>query len=220
MKSSHTSATQITSTVPAEDGLRLLREIAASGLLRCAIPTELGGLPGTHNDLAEGGLHLARTDRAAAGILWAQRSAIEALVQSRNVALMEYLLPDLLAGDRAGSMAVAAQPLIGRDTGRGWLLDGALDDVPNLQSTGCSIVAPVQLQAQLAWVLLRSEEDGLQIGPAVEKRMPPALCTAAVHARGVFFREDEYLGGQDLLERMAPLTSALALARCSVSHKG
>lgn len=161
-------------------------------------------------------MHLARTDRGAAGILWAQRLAIEALVQSRNVALIEYLLPDLLAGDRAGSMAVTAQPLIGRDTGRGWLLDGALGTVTNLQWSGCSIVTPVQLEGQRAWVLLRSEDDGLQVNPAIEARLPSALCAAAVHARNVFFREDECLGDEDLLERIAPLMRALAPVRCTV----
>lgn len=103
------------------------------GCCTAAFPPPWGG-SGSLQDLAQGAAGLSRASAAAAWVLWAQRLAIEALVQSGNVGLREYLLPDLLTGERAGTLPVslATQPLSGTDTGRGWRLQGLLPCVPKL----------------------------------------------------------------------------------------
>lgn len=196
----------------AEGALRLLRKVVDSDLLRCGLPAALGGNGGTLGDLAQAAAGLAERSPASGWILWAQRMAIEAIAGSANVGLREYLLPDLLAGERAASLPLpGAAPLAGHDTGRGWRLDGQLPCVPNWQWMGCSVVTPVQLGTAPGWVVLRSEENGLRIG-ASEAAAPPLSRSVAVHCAGVFFREDEWLGGPELAERLAPLARALAPA--------
>lgn len=157
-----------------------LRELVDSGLLRCGVPVHLGG-------------------------------AGEALLQSPNVALRELWLNDFLSGERAATVAPSFEALSAHDTGRGWLLRGELKPVPNLQWAGFSLVAPVRLNAPLDhWVLLRSEEDGLSVVPEPEAHWPEQAHAAALRLDNVFFREDEWLGGPDLPQRLAPVAAALA----------
>lgn len=189
-----------------------LRELVDSGLLRCGVPVHLGGSGETLDVLAHGATELARHHPGAAWLLWAQRLAIEALLQSPNVALREHWLPDFLSGERAATVAPTFEALYAHDTGRGWLLRGALQPVPNLQWAGFSLAAPVHLGEQRGhWVLLRSEENGLSIASNTAAHWPAAQA-ASLTLRSVFFREDEWLGGPELPQRMAPV--AVALARC------
>lgn len=200
---------------PAAAGQDALRQVVASGLLRCALPAALGDSAGSLQELAHGAAELGRASAAAGWLLWAQRLAIEALAQSGNVALREHLLPDLLSGERAGTvpMPLASAPLVGTDTGRGWRLQGLLPCVPNLQWAGFSVVAPVRLdQAEPAWVLLRSEEDGLGVDPLTADAFPSGGQIAALRFEQVFFREDEWLGGPDMLQRLQAVGAALAQA--------
>lgn len=210
-----TPFTPVTPVTPVVGGLQALRRVVASDLLRCGLPHTLGGIPGSLADLHAGAITLARDDPAAVWVLWAQRLAIEALVRSTNVGLMEYVLPDLLCGDRAGSMPLPSSraPLVGTDSGRGWRLSGRFDCVPNQQWVHCSIVVPVRLQGDdIGWVLLRSEEDGLDISHLDQGAAPVFSRSASITAHRVFFREDEWLGAADLADRLAPVAAALAPA--------
>lgn len=190
---------------PPPSALSPLEHLAQTGLLRCAVPARMGGDGGGPADLALAASLLLQRDTAAAAVFWAQRLAIEALVQSPNVALRELWLPDLLSGERAGTLSPHAAPLTGEDTGRGWLLSGQLPDVPNRPWEGFSLVAPLRLgDAPAGWALLRNEEDGLSAQPSTDPH------TATLQLRRVYFREDEWLGEADLAQRMAPVASALA----------
>lgn len=195
-----------------EGGLRTLSQIVASGLLRCGLPRHAGGDGGSLDRLSQAAMHLARTDPAAARVLWAQRLAVEALAQSSNVGVREYILPDLLSGDRAGALPYALDrvTLKGRFAAKGWRLDGEMGCTPNLQWINCTVIAPIQLEDHDAgWVLLRAEEDGLRFHRLASDEAPPFSRSAHVHASHVFFREDEWLGGADLYERIAPVVEAL-----------
>ena len=190
---------------PRPPTLTPLEHLAHTGLLRCAVPARMGGDGGDAADLALAASLLLPRDTAAGAVFWAQRLAIEALVQSPNVALRELWLPDLLSGERAGTLSPHAAPLTGEDTGRGWLLSGHLPDVPNRPWEGFSLVAPLRLgDAPAGWALLRSEEDGLFALPCTDPHM------ASLQLRRVYFREDEWLGEADLAQRMAQVASALA----------
>lgn len=184
-----------------------LQRVVKSGLLRHAMATRWGGDGGCLVDLALAAADLLQQDPEAARVLWAQRLAIEALLLSPNVGLRELWLSDLFSGNRAGTLAFAGAPLTGEDTGRGWLLSGQFEHVPNLPWEGFSLLAPVDLGGAEGWVFLRSEEDGLSVHPNPDA---PGLATLRLHR--VYFREDEWLGEADLTDRLAPL--ALALASC------
>ena len=193
---------------PTPTPLAHLTHLAQTGLLRCAVPVRMGGDGGGPADLALAASLLLPRDIAAAAVFWAQRLAIEALVQSPNVALRELWLPDLLSGERAGTLSPHTTPLTGQDTGRGWWLTGLLPDVPNRPWEGFALVAPLRLgDAPAGWALLRSEEDGLS---AQADAAHPAPYLATLELRRVYFREDEWLGEADLVARMAPVASALA----------
>ena len=157
---------------------------------------------------------LKRQDTEAATVLWAQRLAIEALVQSPNVGLGELWLPELFSGHRAGTLPIGAPPLTAEDTGRGWLLSGRFDGVPNLPWEGFSLVAPVCLGSSKGWIFLRSEEDGLSVHPASDNH---ASDLGTLRLRNVYFRVDEWLGDADLTERLLPLAFALGSCRPRLS---
>ena len=185
-----------------------LQRVVDADLLRCAVPRPLGG-SGGHDDLARAAGQLAQQDPEVAAVLWAQRLAIEALVQSFNVGLRELWLPEFLSGHRAATLAPGGKELTAEDTGRGWLLSGSLHGVPNLPWEGFSLVAPVRLgDGNAGWVLLRSEEDGLTVHPA-----PPGHAHASLHLNRVFFREDEWLGEQNMRQLLAPVAEALTPCR-------
>ncbi len=189
-----------------------LQRVVETGLLHCGVPAHFGGNGGALDDLAAGARTLRHTDAAAARVLWAQRLAIETLVQSRNVCLGELWLPDLLTGVRAGTLALWGVPLTGFDTGRGWLLAGRFDRLPNLLGEDFSLVAPVRLGDEAHhWVLLRSEEDGLSIEhPEGSSPAASGEGLASLRLHQVFFREDEWLSGPELPERLGPVATALA----------
>jgi alkylation response protein AidB-like acyl-CoA dehydrogenase len=188
-----------------------LRQVVDSGLLRCGVPSRLGGSADGLDALAAGAAALARHNPAAAWLLWAQRMAIEALLQSPNVALREHWLADFLSGERAATLSPSIDALYAHNTGRGWLLRGQLVSTPNLQWAGFSLVAPVRLHGPVDhWVLLRSEEDGLSIAPDTGGDLPRHALAATLQLDHVFFREDEWLCGPDLPQRLAPVAHALA----------
>jgi alkylation response protein AidB-like acyl-CoA dehydrogenase len=198
-------------------GMEAFQRVIDSGLLHCTVPAALGGHGGSLADLAEGARALAATSPASAWVLWAQRLAIEALIQSGNGGLRDYLLPDLLNGERAGTLppSLGSAPLHAVDTGRGWTLHGRLQGVPNLQWVGHSLAAPVKFGASaeaVAWVWLRGEEDGIDIVALPDGEAPVGSQTAHLALRGVYFREDEWLSGPELTERIAPVDLALRAA--------
>lgn len=197
---------------------RALPRVVDTGLLRCAVPPALGGTGGTLHDLAARARRLREHDAEAADILLAQRLAIEALVRSRNVALRELWLPDLLAGLRAGTVALDGPPLSGHDTGRGWLLRGRFEHIANLPWEGFSLVAPAHLgEGPASWVLLRSEEDGLSVeAPQATAVQGSGDGLRTLHLNPVFFREDEWLGGPELRTHLAPVAAALSVGQPGV----
>lgn len=204
---------------PASGGFssQLLTQLARSGVLAVAVPASMGGAGGTQQELSAEARMICQYEPAAWAVLRAQRLAIEVLMHTRNVGLREYLLPDLLAGTRAGTVATptACTPLIGTDTGRGWHLQGHLPHMANLHSAGYTLIAPVQLGTSTGWAALRSEEDGLTVHPPTE---PTPAWAAAAHlgeleCHHCFFREDEWLGDQTLTAHVQTLEAALHQAQ-------
>lgn len=149
-------------------------------------------------------MRLERTNPAmpqyVLSLLAVQRLVIEALLLSRNVALQECLIPPLLQGERAGSISVETQPLSGERSPRGWLLNGRIDSLVNLDWAGFSVVTPVVLGAnERGWAVIRGEEDGLSVhAPLLNRHLQHDGHAGSVVACDVLFRRDEWLGGAEL----------------------
>lgn len=210
-------------------GQSVLATVVRSGLLGCAVPAALGGHGGGLDELADGARSLAALDPAAGWVLWAQRLAIEALVHSPNIGLRDYLLPDLLTGERAGTLplppwpgalghrrlpgaaAAACSSLVAMGQPQGLRLYGQLPCVPNVQWAGHVLVAPVNhTPGPPHWVLLRGEEDGLRAGIDLGPPCPRGSRSATLTLDGVFFRADEELAGPELPALLQPVALALA----------
>ncbi|SCK13588.1 hypothetical protein VAR608DRAFT_0805 [Variovorax sp. HW608] len=196
-------------------GLEALRLVVESGLLRCAVPESLGGDGGSLGVLSQGATELAERSKAAAWILWAQRTTIEALVHSPNIGLREYLLPQLLEGERAGTLplTLGERAILAEEAGNAYRLYGHLEHVPNLQWLGFTLLAPIQRpDRSIAWVALRSEEDGLRAGIDHAGDFWWGSRTAPVTLEGAFFRMDEWVNEAELIDAIDPVLKALSLS--------
>jgi alkylation response protein AidB-like acyl-CoA dehydrogenase len=195
-------------------GAAALESVARAGLLHVSVPAALGGDGAPLIQLATAARMLAASDPTAAWIFRAQRLAIELLVQADNVGLCEHLLPQLLTGERGGTLSLASspRPLLVQKAGNAMRLYGQYPRVPNLQRAGFSVAVPVQIGRSAEWVMLRGEEDGLHVGIDQGDPCPLGSRTATLRFDGVFFRMDELLGEASVWERVAPVARALAEA--------
>jgi alkylation response protein AidB-like acyl-CoA dehydrogenase len=215
-----------------EAGLSLVAQ-ARSGALGLAVPREHGGQGGRLADLFHHVTDLARLSLPDAVVFAVQRQFIEVLMAARNAALREYRLPALLEASISGACGASwgawaeAVPLAGRDTGRGWRLEGELRATPNVGRDGFLLGAPLRFGAggPAALVLLSSDQDG--IGRQAED-LPgfEGLQRARVPVTGVHFREDEILDddGPALARAVAGVTAVLrgalaaGLARAAIAR--
>lgn len=188
-----------------------LAYLLGQDLFRCAVPARYGGLGGEAHELEARMVEVCQHSMSAALVFWGQRMAIEFLLQSANGALREYLLPDLLSGERAATvpLPLGLYRLQAHDTGRGWQLSGQGLQAVNASPQGFSFVAPIQMGATSGWCLLRSEEDGFDVHTASAATAPSGAWTARIDLRRVFFREDEWLGDQALETAVHPVRMAL-----------
>lgn len=172
----------------------------------------MGGDGGSLEDVSDVAKVLMQTDLAAAWVYRAQRLSIELLIQSENAGLREHLLPQLLSGERAGTLPLGRnpRPLVGMELGNSLRLYGQYSAMTNLQWEGFSVAVPVQIADAVDWVMLRGEEDGLRSGIDMGEPCPLGSRTASLTCDGVFFRMDEWLGDATLIQRVAPLFDALA----------
>lgn len=171
---------------------------------------------------------LARHAPGAAWVLWAQRLCIEQLHAAHNRAVADYLLPDLIAGDRAGACLLpstsAPVPLAARRLERGWRLQGRLGLAANLQWAGFVLVAPACFEGgRLARVLLSGDDDGLRRGPDRPEADWHGTRTAELQAQALFFRDDEILDIADepdaglSAERLARITAVDRVLRAALT---
>lgn len=126
-------------------GDTLLPMLAAEGLLRVGVPVTAGGTGGPTSAAIAVVAALAAHSLSAAFVFWAQRAAIECLLNSPNRELAGTLLPRLLDGSLAGApgLSNAMRSLSGFDrlqvrrTPGG--LEGAVPWATNLQAQGVVI---------------------------------------------------------------------------------
>lgn len=138
-------------------GTAAMARLGDAGLFRRGVPTQLGGDGGSIADVTATARELQRDDQAAAWIFRVQRHAIELLVHAENAGLREFLLPQWLQGERAGTVPLDANshPLLATPVGNALRLYGQYRRVVNLQWIGFSVVVPVQVASAVEWVVVR-----------------------------------------------------------------
>ena len=203
----------------------LLSRAAASGLFRAGVPTAMGGVGDRIWSAVLSLAALAQHSVAAAWALGSQRAAIEALMLSSNAGLRDFRLPQLMDGSLYGSTALASAtlerkagdqlPLVGKDTGRGWRLNGQLASAANLPNDLFALVVPVALAgaADYSVLLLTSEHDGLDSRPIDMDGLRGAF-PVSLELKQVHFREDELLhaDGAAFMHRLRPVLFAFQSA--------
>lgn len=134
--------------------------LAAQGLTRIGVATELGGTGGTIVDVVEALAGVAEQSLAAAFVMWGHRCMTDMLQQTDNEALRARLLPRLLAGEHAGATGLSnAMKYLGGIEAlqlqatpqsadgaleAGWTIHGRMHWVTNLRPAGFTVAAAVQ----------------------------------------------------------------------------
>lgn len=192
----------------------LLPLLARAGLLQAATDPDR-----SVDEVAD----VASESLTAGFVLYSQRSFIEVLRLTHNVALREHLLPAVEEGGLAGSTGLSGAlgrlahgtplPVQGIETPRGWKLSGRLPWVPNLQHDGYAVVVPVAFEGMkdFAFVILGSEENGLTREPDFATSNLRSIRAAPLQLERVHFREDELLHVNGALLMPELLPSLLAL---------
>ncbi len=189
----------------AEGAVSILPRLADADVLRIGVPRALGGLGGHIND-AVGAIAAVSSHSLATGfVFWGHRTFIEYLLQSPNDRLRDRLLPDLLAGRRAGAtglsnamkflsgveaLQIKAETAEGRRT-----ITGKLPWVTNLRAAGFDVAAAVQGESGATPFVasLSSDSAGVTRLPDLALMGMRASSTAAVDLDRVRVSEDDII---------------------------
>jgi alkylation response protein AidB-like acyl-CoA dehydrogenase len=196
----------------------LLPRIAEAGLFGIGVPPHLGGSGGDVADAARAIADISSHSLAAGFVFWGHRSFIEYLLQSPNEALRERLLPDLLAGRRAGATGLsnAMKFLNGLEElqikatrlDRSIRIDGKLPWVTNLRPEGFDVAAAVQGYGHRpAFIVsLSSDDDGVERSDDLDLMAMRATNTAAIRIAHAEIGEDRIIhpNASEWLPRVRP----------------
>lgn len=204
----------------AEQAGAILPALAAAGLFGIGVPKELGGTGGTVTDAVDAIATISERSLAAGFVFWGHRAFIEYLLQSPNAALRDRLLPDLIAGRRAGATGLsnAMKFLAGieglqikareSEDGRTLIVDGKMPWVTNLRPQGFDVAAAVEgADHKPAFIAaLSSEDDGLVRSADLDLMAMRATNTAAVDIRSVRIGPEHVLhtNASEWLPRVRP----------------
>lgn len=180
-----------------EDAAEILPALAKAALFRIGVPADLAGSGGDVTDAVDAIASVSEESLAAGFVFWGHRSFIEYLLQSPNAGLRDRLLPDLLAGRRAGATALsnAMKFLAGieqlqirsKETadGKALIVDGKMPWVTNLLTQGFDVAAAIDgAENSPAFIAVLSSEDaGIQRSPDLDLMAMRATSTAAVEIR-------------------------------------
>jgi alkylation response protein AidB-like acyl-CoA dehydrogenase len=170
----------------------LLPKLAAAELFKIGVPTQHGGTGANVSDAVMAISAVSARSLAAGFVFWGHRTFIEYLLQSPNAALRERLLPDLLAGRRAGATGLSNAmkflngleeiQVTARVRDHVIQLDGKLPWVTNLRKEGFDIAAAVLGDDQRAAfvISLSSEDNGVERSDDLDLMAMRATNTAAI----------------------------------------
>lgn len=171
--------------------------LADAGLLRVGVPSALGGAGGTIGSAIAAIAGVAEYSLAAAFVFWGQRTFIEYILQSPNVALRERWLAPLMAGTAGGATGLSnamkflsgieSLQITATPNGAGWQLDGALAWITNLRQDGFIAAAAVQSAADAAPAIVAFTSDlaGVTRSPDLALMALRGSNTAAVRLAAV-----------------------------------
>lgn len=204
----------------AADAASVLPALADTSQFGIGIPRALGGSGGDVVDAIDAIATVSAQSLAAGFVFWGHRTFIEYLLESPNTALREKLLPDLIAGRRAGATGLsnAMKFLAGieelqikaRADGNGahLVLDGKMPWVTNLRPQGFDVAAAVEGTGHgPAFIaVLSSEDEGLQRSQDLELMAMRATNTAALAIHNVRIGPDRILhrNASEWLPRVRP----------------
>ena len=192
-------------------------------MLRCAVPAFMGGLGGAPEDLSPLIDRLYEASPAAALLFWSQRMAIEFLVHAENVALREFLLPDLLTLHKSATVPFNFEhnSLVVNNDGRHLFLSGGNYVVTNAPADGFTLICPIKTDGNaIAWVVVDSEAQGFARQPYEMGEFELDAQVARIEMRNVFFRGDELLGEERLAVEVLAVQRALGVIYKDLpSHK-
>lgn len=158
-------------TVPAAE---LLPALGASGVI--GLGSRFGGDSGDVTDAVAAVAAVSEHSLAAGFVLWSQRTYLEYLLQSPNVALRERLLPDIVAGRLAGATGLSnamkflsgleGLQISGRPDGRAVVFDGRMPWVTNLRPEGFHVAGVTSGDdGSVLCVSFASDDPGLSRSP-------------------------------------------------------
>ena len=224
--------------ITSDNAAALLPKLAGAGLFRLGVPAPLGGHGGHVSDAIAGVAAVSERSLAAGFVFWGHRTFIEYLLQSPNETLRDRLLPDLLAGSRAGATGLsnAMKFLSGIEglqikatkTDGSLRVDGQLPWVTNLRVSGFDVAAAIQADGNNpAFVASLSSEDiGLERSGDLDLMAMRATSTAAVKIDSVRIGVDRILhhNASEWLPKVRPAflglqcAMAIGLARRSIAE--
>jgi len=186
----------------------LVPRLALAQIFKTGVPASAGG-SGDRPSAAIGVVaDLARYSMSAAFVFWAQRALIECVLASPNRALVQRLLPSLLAGELAGAPGLSnAMKFLGglgqlqtrfTSDADGFTLNGKVSWATNLQRQGfvLALAAGNQEGTDTSVFALPSDADGLTREPDLDLTGLRGTSTAALRLAGVRLGEDWQLHPQ------------------------
>jgi alkylation response protein AidB-like acyl-CoA dehydrogenase len=192
----------------AQDPATVLPALSAAGLPQVGVPVDLGGSGGDVADAIAAIAAVSRHSLAAGFVLWSQRTYIEYLLQSPNMALRDRLLPDLLNGRVAGAtglsnamkflagleeLQISATPRSDRDDGE-LILDGKMPWVTNLRVEGFHVAAAVAHADGGAFIASLSHDDvGVSRSADLDLMAMRSTSTAAIGISGASLGPDQVI---------------------------
>jgi len=178
----------------------LLPKLAAASLFKVGVPAQHGGTGADVSDAVRAIAAVSARSLSAAFVFWGHRTFIEYLLQSPNGALRERLLPDLLAGRRAGATGLSnAMKFLG--------------GLEELQLKATEHEQAIQIDGKLPWVTNLLKE-GFDVAAAVQAgdRRPAFVASLSSDDEGVARTED-----LDLMAMRATNTAAIRITRAKIS---
>ncbi|SPK75988.1 conserved protein of unknown function (plasmid) [Cupriavidus taiwanensis] len=130
----------------AGNALEVLPRLAEAGLLKIGVPASLGGDGRAVAAAVDCIAQVAEYSQTAAFVLWAQRTFVEYVLQSRSPALQDRCLADLLEGRIAGATGLSnamkylggteSLQIVVKENSRGWTASGNVPWATNLHPAG------------------------------------------------------------------------------------
>lgn len=206
----------------AADPFAVVRRLAGEGLIALGAP----GAPGTLADMVEVLRTLAGRCMASAFVAWSHRMAVEYLSRAGTDWLRRAVLPDLVAGTRPGSTALASAfrdhaglaelGVTAAVEGSGWVLDGTVPWASNLAPEAVVVLAAREAGGRRLLAAVPVATAGFEVRHLTDLLALGATRSGTLTLRAVHIDPDQVLDGDvaDFLDGVRPTFLLLQTALC------